>query len=545
MFCKGYSTGSMDITCNFDSGTGNGIKKLKSDAGCSDTSSSVTLNIMKALLSMDQFRVIKSQGGTDKIRKIQQTLNSKYESYIGLCPCDGLYGRQMNTALIKVLQAVEGQTPESANGNFGPTTTANLPIITSSTTSTQKTKDAILLGRYALVCNGYDVSIDIDTWNLNLEAKLRLFQKDMCMTETGNLDKNTWMALLLSKGNPDRSYNACDTAYNMSKPGRLDALKNTNVQVIARYIWGPSKGLDADDLKMILDNNRFKFAPIYQEDGTPGVHHFTAEMAYNAARIARLKAREIKIPENTIIYFAVDFDAVDTQITNIILPYFKILKENLKDYKVGIYGTRNVCTKVMKAGYAETCYVSDMSTGYSGNMGFKMPENWNFDQFDEISLPATGGNGYFGIDKVTYSGRYPVVESQINTNYVLGRVDEFNFTGHNLGAYRDYSGDRLRVKISATKVSGDFPENAILLVKMMRHESAGNPQLAYIRVKLDGALYDLGNASDWGLDYYPLEGGRTVLFEYFLTKDLGDDSVSLINAEIKVHIEVDTEKDTK
>ena len=28
LFCKGYSTGSTDITCNFYSGTGNAIKKL-------------------------------------------------------------------------------------------------------------------------------------------------------------------------------------------------------------------------------------------------------------------------------------------------------------------------------------------------------------------------------------------------------------------------------------------------------------------------------------------------------------------------------------
>ena len=58
MFCKGYSTGSTDITCNFYSGTGSGIRKLKSDAGCKDTSSNVTLNVMKALLSMDQFVLV-------------------------------------------------------------------------------------------------------------------------------------------------------------------------------------------------------------------------------------------------------------------------------------------------------------------------------------------------------------------------------------------------------------------------------------------------------------------------------------------------------
>lgn len=39
----------------------------------------------------------------------------------------------------------------------------------------------------------------------------------------------------------------------------------------------------------------------------------------------------------------------------------------------------------MSAGYATTCFVSDMSTGYSGNMGFKMPSDWNLDQFASVS----------------------------------------------------------------------------------------------------------------------------------------------------------------
>ncbi|HCB99672.1 MAG TPA: hypothetical protein DEP42_00375 [Ruminococcaceae bacterium] len=37
-----------------------------------------------------------------------QHLNSQYEDYIGLAPCDGDYSRDMNKAMIKVLQAIEG-----------------------------------------------------------------------------------------------------------------------------------------------------------------------------------------------------------------------------------------------------------------------------------------------------------------------------------------------------------------------------------------------------------------------------------------------------
>lgn len=61
----------------------------------------------------------------------------------------------MNKALIKVLQAIEGLTPDNGTGNLGPTTKANLPLLPNDGSLTADTeKEAILLARYALCCNG-------------------------------------------------------------------------------------------------------------------------------------------------------------------------------------------------------------------------------------------------------------------------------------------------------------------------------------------------------------------------------------------------------
>lgn len=50
-----------------------------------------------------------------------------------------------------------------------------------------------------------------------------------------------------------------------------------------------------------------------------------------------------------------------------------------------------------------------MSTGYSGNMGFKIPLNWNYDQFAEIDMETTT-DGEWTIDKDAYAGKYePVI----------------------------------------------------------------------------------------------------------------------------------------
>lgn len=430
LWCKGYSTGATGITTHFYSGTGNAIKKLKQDAGCSSSSSStVTLNVMKALLSMDQF--VKVSGGDNKIRTIQQNLNNRYEAYIGLSPCDGLYGRDMNKSLIKVLQAIEGYSVEDATGNFGAGTKSKLPIVPNNSVIPEIYPDIIKLIRYALCCNGYDVSILSSNWDNELESKINEFQENMCIAVVNQCNVDTWMALLLSKGNPDRSCIACDTRFEIT-PAILQYLKNNGYQIVGRYLTGGDfKELRAGEAKFII-NNGLKLFLIFQES-TTDLSYFTTERGLQDAKKAVEAARKHGIEDNSVIYFAVDTDPQDAEITTYILPYFKSISENISNnFKVGVYGTRNVCTKVMNLGYAETCFVSDMSTGYSGNMGFKMPSNWNLDQFNELSN-INIGNETFDLDKVAYSGKYKVVDK------IYSNILEYNLYIEELEElYRQY-----------------------------------------------------------------------------------------------------------
>ena len=45
-------------------------------------------------------------------------------------------------------------------------------------------------------------------------------------------------------------------------------------------------------------------------------------------------------------------------------------------YGIGVQGSRNICQKVCSLTKAESSFVADMSTGYSGNLGYSMPNNW-------------------------------------------------------------------------------------------------------------------------------------------------------------------------
>lgn len=412
-WCKGYSTNASDITEHFFDGTGSAIKALKADAGCIDSSSTVTLNVMKALLSMDQFKLI--AGGAKKIRQIQQILNSKYESYIGLSPCDGYYGRQMNLSMIKVLQAIEGYSVADATGNFGSGTKANLPIVPSNGELNPSVEEnSIKLIRYALCCNGYDVDITSGNWDQSLANAIKNFQSDMCLSQVEQCNLDTWMALLLSSGNPNRDSTGCDTRFEMTN-SRLNYLKNDGFEIVGRYLTGGDfKELRIGEPSRILASG-MKFFPIFQESGAD-LSYFTDAKGKADAKKAVHYARIHGIPAQNIIYFAVDTDPTGDEITSYILPYFKAISENIGiSYIVGVYGTRNVCTQVMDKGYAKTCFVSDMSTGYSGNMGFKMPNNWNFDQFKEFKNLRIGNSDTIDLDKDIYSGRFPVVENVYNS----------------------------------------------------------------------------------------------------------------------------------
>ncbi len=58
---------------------------------------------------------------------------------------------------------------------------------------------------------------------------------------------------------------------------------------------------------------------------------------------------KLGFPSRTTIYFCVDFDALETDIKNSILPYFEAVFKlfsdtgrNPKNYKVGVYGIKEM-----------------------------------------------------------------------------------------------------------------------------------------------------------------------------------------------------------
>lgn len=404
LWCKGYSTGG-NISQHFYDGTGSAIRKLKTDMGI-EGDSSVDVEIMGALLSMKQFVLLASYGGIDSVRRAQQFINKAYRPYTGIIPTDGLYGREMNTALIQVLQSLEGFSPSEATGNFGNGTRSRLKTITANNASSNESW--VWLASTALACNGIGGGPTF-VWTSTFANIVKAFQERYAIAVTGSIDSTTWMSLLTSKGDPDRPCVACDTRFEITD-ARLATLKANGYEIVGRYLTEPGqsslapkdyfKAIRPGELERITKGG-MRFFPIFQEYSTK-LEHFTPANGAAHAKTAREAAQRLGIPP-THIYFAVDFDATDDQVTSNILPYFRAVCSSLGGgYGVGIYASRNICSRVIGAGCASNAFVSDMSTGFSGNLGFPIPDGWGYDQFTEID--DYKGQGW-DLDRVAYSGK--------------------------------------------------------------------------------------------------------------------------------------------
>ncbi|MBQ9913249.1 MAG: DUF1906 domain-containing protein [Clostridia bacterium] len=350
-----------------------------------------------------------------RIKEVQQYLNTEFDSYIDYIPCDGVSSPYMCKALVYALQALEGLPTGTANGNFGPTTKKCCPEIpydgsalsySGKKYTDSQIKEFTRLLQYALYVNGFDAGEADGIFDEEVQTALSDFQTLMGMEVTAKAELATWLRLLTAPGDTSRSAEAADSATILDER-KADYLYSEGYRYIGRYLTNAAEGYDKaltrQEAEIILDAG-LHFFPIYQTSGRKA-EYFTASQGTADAEKAMTAAFKLGLPEGTVIYFAVDFDATRTQMKNNILSYFKGVSERMSkvSYRAGVYGSKGVCRTVSEKGYAHFSFVSSLSSGHYGNSGFKMPENWSFNQFDEITV--NDGKTSFGIDKNDYSGR--------------------------------------------------------------------------------------------------------------------------------------------
>ena len=147
---------------------------------------------------------------------------------------------------------------------------------------------------------------------------------------------------------------------------------------------------------------------------------------------ALVRGRVLGLPAGSIIYFSVDFDATGDVVSGPVAEYFGGVKEIMDavasyNFRIGVYATRNVCQVMIDRGLAVAAYVSGMSTGYSGNMGFPMPREWHYNQIIEL----TDDLGSTTIDHVVVSRRAQSVDLAAVSGPPVEQDGSYSETGFN------------------------------------------------------------------------------------------------------------------
>ncbi|MBE8517865.1 DUF1906 domain-containing protein [Amycolatopsis sp. H6(2020)] len=404
LYCKGYDGDG--INGAYGPRIQAAVTKLKEDMGVGTVfpGSDLTPKVFKGLLTMDAYVNVNS--GSATVREIQQWLNGRY---IGrrdffVIPCDGHHSRDVAKSVLFAIQYELGMADGTANGVFGPGTQAGLK---QHTVSLGNTGIWVWLFSAVLALNKRPVDFT-GTFDSSLGSAVQAFQSFAKLAVSGTGDFPTWASLLVSYGDQTRNGEACDGVTKITD-ARAATLKAQGIRYVGRYLTALSttseKPIQAGELQTIAANGLRCF-PIYQMLGREA-GSFTYAAGRAAGYAAMNAARDHGFKNGTRIFFSVDFDALDDDVTLNVLPHFKGIVDSLADagdpYLVGIYGPRNVCSRVAAAGHSTASFVSDMSRAYSGNLGYPLPEDWAYDQI--VTRALGSGDGSIEIDVDVASGR--------------------------------------------------------------------------------------------------------------------------------------------
>ncbi|TCO62899.1 putative peptidoglycan binding protein [Actinocrispum wychmicini] len=322
LYCKGYW--GDQLSAIYGDATGDSVAEMRRNMGFTDSRRTLSPKEFKALLTMDAYVVV--ENGSTTVRSVQQWMNNSFysESWFFIIPTDGHSSRDVSKALIRSLQ-MELAIP-GANGTFGPATRAALAAKPKLTVSTSDTGGSIFVHLFqaGMIFNLYEISFD-GTFSQTVSDQVRNFQQFLALPVNGTGDYQTWCSLLVSNGDPERRGAAFDCVTEVTA-ARATALFSAGYRVAGRYLSNvPDSSLDKQikpgELATILGAGMRVF-PIYQTFGG-SAGYFTEQQGARDASLALNAASGYGFERGTTIYFAVDFDALDTDISDNIIPHFQ------------------------------------------------------------------------------------------------------------------------------------------------------------------------------------------------------------------------------
>jgi peptidoglycan hydrolase-like protein with peptidoglycan-binding domain len=417
-YCKGYD--GANITGTYGTATKAAVLAMRKNMGFTDTRDTVAPKEFKALLSMDAYVIV--ENGSAAVRAAQQWMNRRYiaESWFFIMPTDGHSSGSVAKALIYAVQTELGVA--GANGNVGPATRAALkakPALIVGATDTGSSS-WIRLFQAGMIFGRNEVAFD-GVYSKAVSAQVKNFQSFVALPANGTGDYPTWCSLLVANGDPDRAGIVADGITPIT-PAKATSLVQAGYRIAARYLTG-SHQLQPGELATIFAAG-LRVVPLFETGGTKA-SYFTPQQGAADANQAVTAATGYGFKRGAILYFAVDYDAMNADIASNVIPYFTELKHAMAllgdPYRIGVYAPRNACSQLGAAGLTVSSMAGDIAFGYSGNIGFPLPPDWAFDQI--ATLTVGSGDGAVNIDKSVASGRDPGQSEVAPRTGRRGRLD--------------------------------------------------------------------------------------------------------------------------
>jgi hypothetical protein len=178
-----------------------------------------------------------------------------------------------------------------------------------------------------------------------------------------------------------------------------------------------------------LSQAGFSLVVVWELLATPG--YFSNPQGQADGEYAYRYALEmIRQPENSAIYFAVDFDATESQFTQCIAPYFEGLAQSFANvsgnqpiYSMGVYGSGAVCAALKQAGLARYAWLSQ-STGWQGSQSY---QDWDIRQGPLVSHPPFQfdedlAKDQFGAFRMSFENKADLFAVKLDTDKVARTV---------------------------------------------------------------------------------------------------------------------------
>lgn len=475
--CKGISPGG--FTGIFGPQTANAVSTFQNLAGI-DADSVVKPYILQGIMNTDSYSFIATSDIFDTYKhNVQMGLNQYYGEKIGLIAPNGIWERKSQTNLIKAAQIEWNAT---VDGKWGDDTLSKAPVLSQNTSGYKNSKRIL---QWALTINGFYPGVADGIWGTATFNALYNFQDFLCLGADGICGRRTWASLMSSKGDISRPANALDTSKQVEAE-TATLLYQNGYRDIGRYLTNTPGGKLDKVLYLyeltLLREAGLNIFPIYQTTGGSS-SYFTAYQGLVDGYRAVKAAKDFGFPENATIYFAIDYDVLLKDIESCIMPYFRSVKKIVTSYfNVGVYGPRLICTKLYEADLTSTSFVSDMSSGFTCNIGQKMPANWAYDQFCEVP-DNTSEYSSMGYDKIIASSRKTATTPSEFRDYDTIDYPDAEFNFDKIKKLYECATDYLKNTVNENNLI--FESNKLVLRYLRQHGPYGNDAWNFIAEEID------------------------------------------------------------